>query len=81
VTNLAQIQRIASLCGARLPESFVQALAAHEDSPESQFQVGVEFAIAQVQELLDSGVPGMHFYVLNKSQATAQILRSVRFES
>jgi methylenetetrahydrofolate reductase (NADPH) len=78
VTNLAQIQRIASLCGARLPDDFVQALSAHEQSPEEQFRVGVEFAVRQVQELLDAGVPGMHFYVLNKSQATVEILRSVR---
>jgi methylenetetrahydrofolate reductase (NADPH) len=81
VTNLAQIQRIASLCGARLPDDFVQLLAAHQESPEDQFQVGVQFAVQQVQELLDAGVPGMHFYVLNKSQATVQILRSVRLES
>lgn len=78
VTNLAQIQRIASLCGARLPHDFVQALAAREGDAAGQFQVGVEFAIRQVQGLLDSGAPGMHFYVLNKSHATAQILGSVR---
>lgn len=80
VTNLAQIQRIASLCGAKLPEEFVGALAAQEASPESQFAIGVEFAIRQVQELLDSGIPGLHFYVLNKSQATMEILRSVRLK-
>jgi methylenetetrahydrofolate reductase (NADPH) len=77
VTNLAQIQRIASLCGARLPQRFVTGLEALGDDADGQFQFGVDFAIAQVQELLDSTVPGIHFYVLNKSQATAQILRSV----
>jgi methylenetetrahydrofolate reductase (NADPH) len=81
VTNLAQIQRIASLCGARLPEDFVQALAAHEQDPQAQFQTGVEFAIRQVQDLLNAGVPGLHFYVLNKSQATAEILRNVQIPS
>jgi methylenetetrahydrofolate reductase (NADPH) len=77
VTNLAQIQRIASLCGAKLPADFVQALQGQSDDPEGQFAVGVEFATRQVQELIEAGVPGLHFYVLNKSQATAQILRSV----
>jgi methylenetetrahydrofolate reductase (NADPH) len=77
VTNLAQIQRIASLCGARLPAEFAAELETHADSAEAQFAVGVEFATRQVQDLLDHGVPGIHFYVLNKSQATAQILRSV----
>ncbi|MEX2122111.1 MAG: methylenetetrahydrofolate reductase [NAD(P)H] [Pirellulales bacterium] len=77
VTNLAQIRRITSLCGARLPATFVSDLEA-SDNPDEQFEVGVEFATRQVQELIDRGVPGIHFYVLNKSQATARVLRSLR---
>lgn len=77
VTNLAQIKRITSLCGARLPDEFSQALERHADDAQGQFQVGVEFATRQVQELIDAGAPGIHFYVLNKSTATAQVLHSV----
>jgi methylenetetrahydrofolate reductase (NADPH) len=76
VTNLAQIQRIASLCKAKLPQPFVSKLA-ENDSTEWQFGVGVEFATEQVNELLVHGVPGVHFYVLNKSLATSQVLQSV----
>lgn len=76
VTNFAQIQRIASLCKARLPQGFADRLA-EQDNPEWQFQVGVEHATAQVAELLSRGVPGVHFYVLNKSPATSQVLQSV----
>ncbi|MCE9544553.1 MAG: methylenetetrahydrofolate reductase [NAD(P)H] [Planctomycetia bacterium] len=80
VTNFAQIQRITSLCGACLPEKFVAALTACGDDEHRQFETGVEFATAQVQELLDANVLGIHFYVLNKSQATAAVLRAVRME-
>jgi len=80
VTNLAQIQRITSLCGARLPDPFAAGLTAAGEDEQRQFEVGIEFATAQVQELLDAGVPGIHFYVLNKSQATAAVLRAVRME-
>ena len=76
VTNLGQIQRITSLCGACLPAGFVNRLGEKDDA-EWQFEVGVEFAIQQVQELLDHGVPGIHFYVLNKSQATCRVLDAV----
>jgi methylenetetrahydrofolate reductase (NADPH) len=76
VTNLAQIQRIASLCKAQLPDRFVRRLSENE-APEWQFQAGVDFATEQVSELLESGVPGIHFYVLNKSSATTQVLSSV----
>ncbi|MEX2114622.1 MAG: methylenetetrahydrofolate reductase [NAD(P)H] [Pirellulales bacterium] len=77
VTNLAQIQRIASLCGAQLPAPFQAALERSADSAEGQFNVGVEFATRQVQALIDGGVPGIHFYVLNKSPATSSVLRAV----
>lgn len=77
VTNLSQIQRITSLCGAKLPPSFVEKLAERDD-PEWQFQVGVEFATEQVRGLLESGLPGLHFYVLNKSKATSTVLESLQ---
>ena len=77
VTNLHQIQRITSLCGASLPASFVNRLSEHEDDADWQFKVGVDFAIEQVRQLIEHGVPGIHFYVLNKSQATSQVLRSL----
>lgn len=77
VTNLAQIRRITNMCGAKLPSKFVADLEAREQSADDQFEVGVDFATAQVQELLDAGVPGVHFYVLNKSPATCRVLRAV----
>lgn len=76
VTNLSQIQRITSLCGAKLPEKFVRDLS-QQDDEDWQFRVGVDFATRQVQGLIDAGVPGLHFYVLNKSPATAAVLRAV----
>jgi methylenetetrahydrofolate reductase (NADPH) len=76
VTNLAQIQRITSLCKACLPDALVARLAEKEDA-DWQFQVGIEYAAQQVQELIDQGAPGMHFYVLNKSHATSAVLQSV----
>lgn len=77
VTNGAQIQRIASLCGAKLPTQFVADLQQQEGDTAGQFEVGVEFATRQTQELLDAGVPGIHFYVLNKSEATERVLTAV----
>ena len=76
VINLKQVTRIASLCKAKLPSDFVSKLEA-DDKPESQFQVGVDHAIAQTQGLLDAGIPGIHFYVLNRSDAIQQIMSNV----
>ena len=77
VTNFAQIRRIATLCGARLPESFTRAFEAAGDDEAAQFEAGVDFAAKQVEELVAAGVPGIHFYVLNKSPATIRVLEAV----
>jgi methylenetetrahydrofolate reductase (NADPH) len=77
VTNYAQIRRIATLCKARLPDSFTRAFEAAGDDEAAQFEAGVEFATRQVRDLLDAGVPGIHFYVLNKSPATVRVLTNV----
>ena len=78
VTNLAQIQRIASMCGAKLPPRFVAALEKHADDDAGQFDAGVDFAIEQTSVLLAADVPGVHFYVLNKSEATRRVLTALR---
>ena len=80
VTSLSQIERIASLCGANVPETFLKRLGEKEDK-EWQFEVGVEFAIEQTQALIDADVAGIHYYVLNQSPATIKILEAVDIHS
>ena len=41
-------------------------------------QLGVAHATAQCIELLQSGAPGIHFYTLNRSTATMQVLTALR---
>ena len=77
VTNYAQIRRIASLCKARLPDAFTLAFDAAGDDEAAQFEAGVTYAARQVEELVAAGVPGIHFYVLNKSPATIRVLDHV----
>jgi methylenetetrahydrofolate reductase (NADPH) len=78
VTNFAQVVRITQMCGARLPEMLVEKLNSAGDDEAAQFEVGVDHAIRQVRELMAAGVPGIHFYVLNKSPATVRVLEAVR---
>lgn len=80
VISLKQIQRIAGLCGAKLPQPFIDRLSKHED-PQWQFQVGVEQSVNQTKSLLEHGVAGLHFYVLNRSDAAHSILQAVDITS
>lgn len=77
VTNLKQIQRITSLCGAKLPAAFIDGLGRYGEDADAQFELGVEFATRQLEALVAGGIPGVHFYVLNKSPATVRVLDSL----
>lgn len=76
VLSLKQVKRITSLCKAKLPKAFLEKLQQKEDSAW-QLEVGIEHATQQTQGLLDAGIPGVHFYVLNRSDATNRILANV----
>ena len=77
ITNYKQVQRIISMCGASLPAQVIEQLEARQGDDESQFDIGIDHAVNQVQDLLKHGVPGVHFYVLNKSHAAVLICNRV----
>jgi methylenetetrahydrofolate reductase (NADPH) len=74
IQNAAQIKKIVSLCGAELPRAFVAELDKHGDDLEAVIQLGIEYATRQCDELLREGAPGLHFYTLNKSRSTVEIV-------
>lgn len=77
VLNLAQVKRITSLCGSTLPPLLLHRLESCGEDAAAQVQVGIEHCTDQCAELLREGVPGIHFYVLNRSDATCRILDNV----
>lgn len=76
-TSYEQINRMTTLCGAKLPEKFRSDLEKAAPDAEAQYEVGVAHAIAQCEDLKAQGVPGIHFYVLNKSRATSEVLHAL----
>jgi methylenetetrahydrofolate reductase (NADPH) len=80
ITNFSRIQRIAAMCGAEVPDELSARLEAAQDDKEAQFEIGVEHAIQQCRQLMDEGVPGIHFYALNRSRACERILDALGFK-
>jgi methylenetetrahydrofolate reductase (NADPH) len=78
VTNVSQIKRFTAMCGASMPDKLLQRLEPVANDPDAVVEIGVQHALAQCQELLARGVPGVHFYTLNRSKATVEILRRLR---
>lgn len=74
VLNLKQIQRIATLSGARIPEGLRSQLEDCQEDTDQMREVGIQHATKQCQELLQKGAPGIHFYILNKAYSVKKII-------
>ena len=78
ITHAGQVERMASMCGASIPDGLRRELRAREEAPEAMLDFGVAYATLQCAELLAGGAPGIHFYTLNRSPATRAILSALR---
>jgi methylenetetrahydrofolate reductase (NADPH) len=78
ITQIGQLERMTSMCGASIPEGLRRELQARESSPEAVVDFGVAYATLQCAELLQAGAPGIHFYTLNRSPATRAILGALK---
>jgi len=80
VTNVAQIKKFTAMCGAAIPEQMLVELNPITDDTEAVMRYGIEWSTRQCRELLAANVDGLHFYTLNKSIATRQIVENLRRE-
>ena len=77
VISLDQINKMVKMCNASIPDSLLSKLAKCNNNLEDMMEVGINFATLQVEELINFGVDGLHFYTLNKSYSTKRILECI----
>jgi len=72
-----QTKTFTEMCGSRLPAPFVARLDELGDDTAAVIEYGIEYTARQCEELLKFGVPGLHFYSLNKPHSTVQVVRNL----
>jgi methylenetetrahydrofolate reductase (NADPH) len=77
-TNVEQVERFTATCGATIPARLHAAMEVRRADPDAARDLGVAYASLQCQELLREGVPGLHFYTLNRSTSTRAIVAALR---
>jgi methylenetetrahydrofolate reductase (NADPH) len=77
ITNFAQIERFVAMCGASIPPKLRVEMDMRKGDVKAVEDLGVAYASMQASELLQSGVPGLHFYTLNRSPATRAIVSAL----
>lgn len=78
ITNFKQIFKFASMCGATIPKELTERLERVAHKREEVEKIGIEYATKQCIDLIENGVPGLHFYTLNKSRATLEIFKNIK---
>jgi methylenetetrahydrofolate reductase (NADPH) len=74
ITSMGGLKRMAELAGgARFPAKLLRALQHCQDDPEAVRRVGIHYTLEQCRDLLENDVAGIHFYTLNRSDATRTI--------
>jgi methylenetetrahydrofolate reductase (NADPH) len=78
IVSVNQIRRITSMCGARIPHALQEKLDHAENDDALAQEIGIAHCIAQARELIEHGVPGIHFYVLNRASHMEEIMIGIK---
>jgi methylenetetrahydrofolate reductase (NADPH) len=77
VTSIASVKRMAELQGSEFPAWLLAKLEAAGDDPAAVRAVGIAEATELCARLLAGGAPGLHFYTMNRSNATREIYENL----
>ena len=77
VLSAPQVRRFTTLCCSKIPPRLESELAKVENDDDAAVEVGIEYATEQCEDLIKYGVPGIHFYSLNKSHSLQAICKNL----
>lgn len=70
---------LANVCGSTIPGELQRGLDRLADAEADEvLNFGIDFATEQCRDLLKTGVPGLHFYTMNRKKSTTEILTRLK---
>jgi methylenetetrahydrofolate reductase (NADPH) len=78
ITNFTQLARFSDACGTEIPRWIRQRLQSYGDDTASIRAFGHEVVTDLVDQLLTAGVPGIHFYTMNKAEPILKIAEALK---
>jgi methylenetetrahydrofolate reductase (NADH) len=77
ILSAPQVRRFTALCCAKIPAKLERELDKVDTDENAAVEMGIEYATRQCEELVKSGVAGLHFYSLNKSYSVQAICKNL----
>ncbi len=75
ITNFTQLSRFSQMCGAELPRWLRLRLEPLKDDVDAITTIGIDVITKLCDQLIELGAPGLHFYTLNKAEASSEIIQ------
>ena len=73
LVNVKNIARIKAMCGSAIPLEFRNMIEIYSEKPEIMEEIGLNFAVYQIIDLIAKGAPGVHLYIMNNSRIAFEI--------
>ena len=75
IGRFSKLSRFADSCGAEIPRWMRRKFEGYGDDADSIRAFGLDVVTELCQRLIDLGAPGLHFYTLNQSALSLEIVR------
>ena len=73
LTNPKNIARIRSMCGSTIPMELRNMLEIYAQNPVVMREMGLNYAVYQITDLIAKGAPGVHLYIMNRADTAKEI--------
>ena len=73
LVNPKNIARIKSMCGSTIPLDFRNMIETYSDNPAVMREIGINYAVYQIIDLIAKGAPGIHLYIMNRADTAIEI--------
>ena len=78
ISNFSQLRRFSEACGAEIPRWVAKRMHAFGDDADAIRTFAAELVASMCQRLVAGGAPSLHFYTLNLSKPTLNVLQHLR---
>ena len=76
LTTKSQLEFLPDAFSIDIPVELTEQIASCGDDAEAIRRSGIDWCIRQTRELLDNGVPAVHYYTMSKSRNVVEVLRA-----
>jgi len=80
ITDIEKIKTFAKRCFATMPDRVVSRFEKANGDPDEMKKIGIEVATEQARDLLNHGVPYLHFYTLNQADPVIEVVKNLGWQ-